>query len=106
MSSNPSTANANLDPNDILIAEYNYIAQTAFQANEDRARVSNYYFVTAAAVIGAILSAKLEAGSAPGVYFGFSGLFFILSLVGLTILLQLARLRTAWQDSARAMNVI
>jgi uncharacterized membrane protein len=106
MSSNPSTANANLDPNELLIAEFNYIAQTAFQANEDRARVSNYYFVTAGAVIGAILSAKLEAVSVPSVYFGFAGLFFVLSIVGLTILLQLARLRTAWQDSARAMNVI
>ena len=36
-----------LDVNDILIAEFNYIASTAFQANEDRARVSNYYLMTA-----------------------------------------------------------
>ena len=27
-----------LDPNEILVAEFNYIAATAFQANEDRAR--------------------------------------------------------------------
>jgi len=32
-----------LDPNEILVAEFNYIASTAFQTNEDRARVSNYY---------------------------------------------------------------
>jgi hypothetical protein len=30
-----------LDPYAILIAEFQYIAQTAFQANEDRARVSS-----------------------------------------------------------------
>ena len=36
-----------LDVNEILIAEFNYIANTAFQANEDRARVSNYYLMTA-----------------------------------------------------------
>ena len=30
-----------LDPNEILVAEFEYIATTAFQANEDRARVSN-----------------------------------------------------------------
>ena len=31
------------DANQILIAEYQYIAQTAFQVNEDRARVAVFY---------------------------------------------------------------
>jgi hypothetical protein len=38
-----------LYPAEILVAEFNYIASTAFQANEDRARVSNYYLMSAGA---------------------------------------------------------
>jgi hypothetical protein len=95
-----------LDLNDILIAEYQYIAQSAFQANEDRARVSNYYFVTAAAAVAAIIGAKFEGYSTTGVYLGFGAMFLVLSLIGLLTLLQLARLRAAWAESARAMNRI
>lgn len=90
----------------LLVAEFNYIAQTAFQANEDRSRISNFYYVTAGAAIGAILTAKIEGGNTPGVYAGLSGLFLVLTSLGLLTLLQLARLRTAWEDSARAMNTI
>ena len=94
-----------LEPNDILKAEFDYIAQTAFQANEDRARVSNYYFVTMGAALGAILSAKFDVASV-AVDAAFIGVFAILTFVGWSTLMQLARLRTAWQDSVRAMNVI
>lgn len=94
------------DSTDILIAEFNYIAQTAFQANEDRSRVTNFYFITAGAAIGAILSAKVDPNAAAGVYAGLSGLFLVLTFVGLFTILQLARLRTAWEESAHAMNVI
>jgi len=43
---NPTTAVPHLQSGEILIAEYAYIAKSAFQANEDRARVSTYYVVT------------------------------------------------------------
>jgi hypothetical protein len=49
-----------LDVNKILIAEFEYTAATAFQANEDRARVSHYYLMTSGAVVAAILGAKFE----------------------------------------------
>jgi len=44
-----------LDVNEILVGEFEYIAKTAFQANEDRAWVSNYYLMTAGAAVAAIL---------------------------------------------------
>jgi hypothetical protein len=106
MSTPPLPPDQPLDVNQVLIAEFNYIAQTAFQANEDRSRVSNFYFVTTGAAIGAIFSARLETGEIAFVYAGFAALFLILTLVGLFTLLQLVRLRIAWEDSARAMNVI
>ena len=46
----------------LLTAEYDYIAQTAFQANEDRARVSTYYVVTFGTLVGALFS--LQIGNA------------------------------------------
>lgn len=95
-----------LDPGDILIAEFNYITQTAFQANEDRARVSSYYLVSVAAVIGAVFGAKLDGTSVLLVNVAFGVLFAILSFVGATTLLQLARLRAAWDEAAVAMNMI
>ncbi len=44
-----------LNVEDILKAEFEYIAHTAFQANEDRARVSSFYFVSVGSVVAAIL---------------------------------------------------
>ena len=35
-----------LNADEILKAEYGYIADTVFQANEDRSRVTSFYFVT------------------------------------------------------------
>lgn len=95
-----------LDPNEILVAEFNYIAATAFQANEDRARVSNYYLMTAGAAVAAILGAKIEGGMQPVGYWGFAVVFGALAFIGLLTVLQLARLRSAWMASARAMNRI
>ena len=95
-----------LDPNEILVAEFNYIASTAFQANEDRARVSNYYLMTAGAAVAAILGIKLEEAMPTVVYWGFAAVFGALAIIGLLTVLQLARLRSAWMASAKAMNEI
>jgi hypothetical protein len=47
-----------LNVDTILAAEYNYAAQTAFQANEDRARVTSFYLVTVGSFLAAILSTQ------------------------------------------------
>lgn len=95
-----------LDPNEILVAEFEYIATTAFQANEDRARVSSYYLMTAGAAVAAILGAKIEGEMQPVGYWGFAVVFGALAIIGLLTVLQLARLRSAWRSSAQAMNQI
>lgn len=95
-----------LDPNAILTAEYDYIVQTAMQANEDRARVSNYYLAAAGAAVAAIIGAGFDTPTPPGVHAGFSLLFAGLSIIGILTLLQLARLRRAWRDSVMAMNTL
>ncbi|MBI5822928.1 MAG: hypothetical protein HZB18_02800 [Chloroflexi bacterium] len=95
-----------LDTNEILKAEYNYIANTIFQANEDRSRVASFYFVTVGSLVAAILGSLFSADDLKGATLAFSGLFLILTILGALTLAQLARLRAAWHESAQAMNTI
>ncbi|MBP6016927.1 MAG: hypothetical protein KA586_09415 [Candidatus Promineofilum sp.] len=90
----------------IIAAEYGYIAQTAFQANEDRARAWQYFFVTFATLIAALLSTQVAAAVRQQLYLTFVVIFSLLAVLGLITVLQLVRLRQAWLESARAMNQI
>ena len=97
---------ASVSADNLLVAEYNYIAQTAYQANEDRARVSTYYVVTFGTLVGALFS--LQIGNAPldNLHRALIVVFLTLALFGLSTLLQLVRLRQAWTESVRALNQI
>lgn len=90
----------------VLAAEHEYIAQTAFQANEDRARASQYFLVTFATLIAALLSVQLDGLNQSQLYWTFVVIFALLVVLGLITLLELVRLRTAWLESVRAMNQI
>jgi hypothetical protein len=91
---------------ELLAAEFNYIAQTAIQANEDRARVSSFYLIAVGSVIAALLGTQLLDVNSPlqTVNLIFSGLFALLTLLGTSTVMQLAHLRAAWYESALAMN--
>jgi len=91
---------------ELLAAEFNYIAQTAIQANEDRARVSSFYLIAVGSVIAALLGTQLLDINSPlqTVNLIFSGLFALLTLLGTSTVMQLAHLRAAWYESALAMN--
>jgi hypothetical protein len=91
---------------DIIAAEYGYIAQTAFQANEDRARAWQYFFVTFATLIAALLSTQVASAVRQQLYLTFVVIFALLAVLGLLTVLQLVRLRQAWLESVRAMNQI
>ncbi len=90
----------------LLKAELDYITQTAFQANEDRARVSSFYLVAVGSLVAAVFSTQLlDRSLDPAlIAWAFSALFFVLTVLGTLTTLQLARLRAAWHDSMLAMN--
>jgi hypothetical protein len=94
--------------NDILIAEFEYIAGTANQANEDRARISSFYLIAVGSLIAALFSTQFlsEMFDPKTVNFLFCVLFFLLTILGSTTILQLTRLRVAWFESVLAMNHI
>lgn len=92
----------------ILIAEYEYIAQTVFQSNEDRSRAASFYLVTFASFIAALVGAQFDFDPSQVVYvnMGFGVLFTMLAVFGLLTILSLVRLRQAWFESIAALNQI
>jgi hypothetical protein len=91
----------------ILTAEFQYIAQSAFQANEDRSRVTSFYLVTLASFIAAVFSSsQLPRLILPLAHWAFVVLFLVLSVMSVLTLLQLVRLRQSWFDAVAAMNQI
>ena len=93
-----------LKPDEILIAEFNYIAQTAFQANEDRARVTNFFLTSIGSLIIALFSWNSFKSDNSIILFVIGGFFILLTVLGILTILQLARLRQAWFESIQAMN--
>ena len=92
---------------ELLAAEFDYIAQTAIQANEDRARVSSFYLIAVGSLVAALFGTQYvdpQNLSTKDVNLMFSGLFALLTLLGASTVMQLARLRAAWYESALAMN--
>jgi hypothetical protein len=91
---------------ELLAAEYNYIAQTANQANEDRARVSSFYLIAVGSLLAALFGTQFFSTDVPTptISIMFSGLFILLTLLGISTIMQLARLRSAWYESMLAMN--
>lgn len=93
-----------LELGEIVAAEYEYIAQTAEQAHEDRARISTFYLVSVGSLFGAIwgTSATTELFT----LLLFAILFLFLSIFSLLTIQQLVSLRLAWIESAKAMGQI
>lgn len=94
-----------LNDDEMLQAEFKYINQNAFQANEDRSRFSSYYFVTVGSFVAAVLGSPSVLGQQT-VALAFFVLFIVLTVMGTFTLAQLARLRAAWHESVEAMNQI
>jgi len=107
-SKKPSPLPKDSTSTDILVAEYNYIAGTADQANEDRSRISSFFLIAVGSLIAALSSAKFltEMFKPNTVNILYSALFFLLTLLGFSTILQLIRLRVAWFESVLAMNHI
>ena len=97
-----------MDSAEMLIAEYNYISRTADQANEDRSRVSSFYLIAVGSLVAALFSTQFlsEIFDPNTVNIIFTVLFFLLTLLGSSTIMQLTRLRVAWFESVVAMNHI
>lgn len=95
-----------IELDELLAAEYNYIAQTATQAFEDRARISSFYLIAVGSLVAALFGTQLFEPEqfTETVKITFGGLFLLLTLLGTSTVMQLAQLRSAWHESMMAMN--
>ncbi|MDD2922108.1 MAG: hypothetical protein PHQ36_07455 [Anaerolineales bacterium] len=100
------TVKPKLNRDEMLQAEFEYIADTAFQANEDRSRVTSFYFVSTGSLVAAILGTQFAEAQVKNVSLALALLFLTLTILGALTLAQLARLRAAWHESVQAMNKI
>jgi ABC-type siderophore export system fused ATPase/permease subunit len=94
-------------PEEFLSAEFEYIANSAFQANEDRSKIASFFLVSVGSLVAAIFGAQFLKGDPDDLliaYRSLAGLFLVLSILGALTVAQLARLRLAWYEAARAMN--
>ena len=98
--SSASAGTPRLDPGDILIAEFEYAALAAQQANDDRVSVVNYYFAAIGTVLATVALLDLKSPTHLAV---FGAITSGLAALGVMSLLKLAKLRLAWYDSAQAM---
>lgn len=92
-----------LNPGDILMHEFDYAAETATQANEDRVKVFNYFLVVAGTVIASIFTVAEKGTQNSAMAYPLIALFIVLFALGVLSLINLARLRKAWVGSAKAM---
>ena len=106
--SKPKDKAPRVELDELLASEYDYITHTANQSNEDRARVASFYLIAVGSLVAALFGTQLfEAGKyTTSVKIMFSGLFVLLTLLGTSTIMQLARLRGAWYEAMLAMNQI
>ena len=104
----PKDTAPRVELDELLASEYEYITHTANQANEDRARVSSFYLIAVGSLVAALLGTQLFETEkyTQTVKIMFSGLFVLLTLLGTSTIMQLARLRSAWYEAMLAMNQI
>ena len=94
-------------PHAILSAEFAYLAEAAQQANEDRARVTQYYFMALGSFVASLFGLKvIPQQYAELAYVGLSVLFLLFAGFGVLTIEQLIRLRLAWLKCSLAMDDI
>lgn len=91
----------------MLLEEFNYASVTAYQAQEDRARMFNLYLLLIG-VLGSGLAAVYQLGGGLKLYAGelSIALLVVAGTMGVAFFFKLIRLRQAWRESALAMAII
>lgn len=91
----------------MLLEEFNYAGVTAYQANEDRARMFNLYLLLIG-VLGSALAAIYQIGGGLKAFAGelAIALLLVAGLMGVAFFMKLVRLRQAWRESVLAMSLV
>ena len=99
--------NTTLNIENMLLEEFNYASLTAYQAMEDRARVSTLYYI----LLGALLSGLLAIYQSGRNTHQYSqplviALLIAAGIISITFFEKIIRLRQAYRESLICMNVV
>lgn len=101
-----------LDPNKILIAEFEYARETAAQAMDDRHKIVNFFLLIAGVLFNALLLILKDfllqsiKSYSPQLRLVVAVFCLTIFIMGLLYLLKLIKLRSSWYNSALCMNQI
>jgi 8-oxo-dGTP pyrophosphatase MutT (NUDIX family) len=91
----------------MLLEEFNYAGVTAYQANEDRARMFNLYLLVVG-VLASGLGAIYQLGDKVGPYSAplALALLVVTGILGIAFFMKLIRLRQAFRESLLSMSTV
>lgn len=95
--------NNSLNPNDILMAEFNYAKETAIQANSDRIRFFEIFTANLITIVASVMLPYLNLQIDSKI---FSVIFIALFAFGIITNAIILKTRIAWFNSLKAMNKI
>jgi hypothetical protein len=91
----------------MLLEEFNYVSVTAYQAMEDRARLSSFYYLLLGVLASGLAAVyQLSGGTHNIPLFLVAILLLIGAFISISFFVTLIRLRQAYQESLLTMNVI
>ena len=96
-----------LKAENMLLEEFNYASLTAYQAMEDRARITSFYYLLLG-VLASMLAAIYQFSEGAHVIpqFIVVTLLVVAAVVSVTFFITIIRLRQAYRESVLSMNVI
>jgi hypothetical protein len=91
----------------MLLEEFNYVGVTAYQAMEDRARISSFYYLLLGVLASGLAAIyQFSGGTHPVPPFLVVTLLLVAALISISFFITLIRLRQAYKESLITMNVI
>lgn len=102
-----SKLDASLKIENMLLEEFNYAGVTAYQAMEDRARISSFYYLLLGVLASGLAAIYQFSGGTHNIpLFLVTILLIVGALISICFFVTLIRLRQAYKESLISMNVI
>jgi hypothetical protein len=91
----------------MLLEEFNYVSVTAYQAMEDRARISSFYYLLLGVLASGLAAVYQLSGGTHNVPLSLVAILLLIgALISICFFVTLIRLRQAYKESLLTMNVI
>jgi hypothetical protein len=102
-----NTFDSTLKMENMLLEEFNYVSVTAYQAMEDRARISNFYYLLLGVLATVLVAIYQFSGGTRNIPLSLVTILLIIgALISISFFVTLIRLRQAYKESLITMNVI